>query len=43
MEKQGPYGGPNAGLDLWTPGSCPEPRADAQPGIPDTLSIKTKS
>ena len=30
-EKQAPYGEPDAGLDLRTPGSCPEPKADAQP------------
>ena len=37
-EKQAPCGEPNAGLDPKTPGSQPEPKADAQllshPGIP---------
>ena len=37
-EKQVPYGEPNVGLDPRTPGSRPEPEADAQllshPGIP---------
>ena len=30
-EKQAPYGEPDAGLDPRTPGSRPEPKADAQP------------
>ena len=30
-EKQAPYGEPNAGPDPRTPGSRPEPKADAQP------------
>ena len=30
-EKQAPTGEPDAGLDPRTPGSCPEPKADAQP------------
>lgn len=30
-EKQAPYREPNAGLDPRTPGSCPEPKTDAQP------------
>ena len=37
-EKRGPHKEPNVGLDPGTPGSCPEPKADAQPlshpGIP---------
>ena len=37
-EKQAPYGEPNVGLDPRTPGSGPEPKADAQPlshsGVP---------
>ena len=37
-EKQAPCGEPDAGLDLRTPGSCPEQKADAQPlshrGVP---------
>ena len=37
-EKQAPRREPNVGLDPRTPGSCPEPKADAQPlshpGIP---------
>ena len=28
-EKQGPCREPNVGLDPWTPGSHPEPKADA--------------
>ena len=31
MEKQAPRGEPNAGLDPWTLGSCPELKADIQP------------
>ena len=30
-EKQTPRRKPNVGLDPRTPGSCPEPKADAQP------------
>ena len=30
-EKQASCGDPDAGLDHRTPGSCPEPEADAQP------------
>ena len=30
-EKQAPCREPDAGLDPRTPGSCPEPKADAQP------------
>ena len=30
-EKQAPYGEPNVGLNPRTPGSQPEPNADAQP------------
>ena len=30
-EKQVPHEEPDAGLDPRTPGSCPEPKADAQP------------
>ena len=30
-EKQAPCRDPDAGLDPGTPGSCPEPKADAQP------------
>ena len=30
-EKQAPYRKPNVGLDTGTPGSHPEPKADAQP------------
>ena len=30
-ETQAPHGEPNAGLDPRTPGSYPEPKADAQP------------
>ena len=37
-EKQAPCREPDVGLDLGTPGSCPEPKADTQPlhhsGIP---------
>ena len=39
-EKQVPFGEPDAGLDPRTPGSRPEPKADAQPlsypGAPGT-------
>ena len=30
-EKQAPCGDPDVGLDLRTPGSRPEPKADVQP------------
>ena len=30
-EKHAPYREPAAGFDPWTPGSHPEPKADAQP------------
>ena len=30
-EKQAPCGEPDVGLDPRSPGSCPEPKADAQP------------
>ena len=30
-EKQDPCGEPDVGLDPGTPGSCPGPKADAQP------------
>ena len=37
-EKQAPCREPDVGLDPGTPGSCPEPKADAQPlshpGVP---------
>ena len=37
-EKQAPHREPSVGLDLRTPGSLPEPKADAQPlshpGVP---------
>ena len=33
-EKQAPCRDPNAGLDPRTPGSRPEPKADAQPLTP---------
>ena len=40
-EKQAPHKEPDAGLDPKTPGSCPEPKADAQPlshsGVPILL------
>ena len=39
--KQAPCREPDVGFDLGTPGSCPEPKADAQPlshpGIPCNL------
>ena len=39
-EKQAPRRKPNVGLDPGTPGSCPKPKADAQPlshpGAPNT-------
>ena len=31
MEKHASRGEPDVGLDPWTPGSCPELKADAQP------------
>ena len=35
---------PNMGLDPWTPGSCPEPKADMQllshPGVPSLHFLK---
>ena len=41
-EKQASCEGPDVGLDPRTPGSCPEPKADAQtlshPGIPKPYS-----
>ena len=30
-DSQAPHGEPDAGLHSRTPGSCPEPKADAQP------------
>ena len=40
-EKQAPCRAPDAGIDPWTPGSHPEPKADAQPlshpGVPQEL------
>ena len=37
-EKQAPYREPDVGLDPRSPGSCPEPKAEAQPlshpGVP---------
>ena len=36
-EKQAPHREPHVGLDPGTPGSCPGPKACAQPGIPDIL------
>ena len=30
-QKQAPYREPDVGLDPWTPGSCPGPKADTQP------------
>ena len=42
-EKQAPCRESNVGLDPGTPGSCPEPKADAQllslPGIPDGRNL----
>ena len=41
-EKQTPCREPDAGLNLRTPGSCSEPKADAQPlGHPGVPIIKT--
>ena len=46
-EKQAPWREPNVGLNLRTPGSCPEPKADAQPlshpGIPLFALFKSKA
>ena len=43
-EKQAPCRVPDVGLDPGTPGSCPEPKADAQslshPGIPKNILFK---
>ena len=43
-EKQAPCREPDAGLDSWTPGSCPEPKAGAKllshPGIPNFNFLK---
>ena len=36
-EKQDPRGEPEGGLDPRTPGSCPEPKADAQLSHPGAL------
>ena len=33
-EKQAPCREPDMGLDPWTPGSCSEPKAETQPGVP---------
>ena len=45
-EKQAPYRKPDMGLDPGTLGSCPEPKADAQPlshsGIPKYLGFRNK-
>ena len=45
-EKQAPCGEPDAGLDPRTPGSLPEPKADAQPlsppGIPHLQGIRVQ-
>ena len=42
-EKQAPYGEPDVGLNPRTPGSWPEPKADAQPlshlGVPDLIIL----
>ena len=42
-EKQAPWREPGAGLDPGTPGSHPEPKADAQPlshpGVPCTVFL----
>ena len=46
-EKQAPCREPNVGLDPGTLGSCPEPKADAQPlshpGIPIFLNFYQQS
>ena len=43
-EKQAPSWEPDVGLDLGSPGSCPELKADAQPlshlGIPSFMVLK---
>ena len=43
-EKQAPHGEPDVGLDPETPGSRPEPKADAQPlshpGVPYNTLFK---
>ena len=43
-EKQAPCREPDVGLDLGTPGSCPEPKADTQPlshpGVPFVMILK---
>ena len=43
---QAPYREPNVGLDPWTLGSCPEPKADAQPlshpGAPREVKLTHK-
>ena len=45
-EKQAPRREPDVGLDPGTPGSCPEPKADAQPlshpGCPVIIFLKKK-
>ena len=45
-EKQAPCREPDVGLDPGTPGSCPEPKADAQPlshpGIPHLHFLRLK-
>ena len=40
-EKQGPCREPTVGLDPGTPGSCPEPKADAQLLSHPSVPIKT--
>ena len=46
-EKQAPCREPNVGLDPRTPGSHPEPKADAQPlshpGVPKIKFLKLRS
>ena len=43
-EKQAPYRKPNVGLDPGTPGSHPEPKADAQPlSHPGILGLELNS
>ena len=39
-EKQAPCREPVVGLDPGTPGSCPEPKADAHPGVPQLNILK---
>ena len=45
-EKQAPCREPDAGLDPGSPGSCPEPKADAQPlshpGVPYSFHIQAR-